>query len=314
MTTRFLKSPSTRSRQGRLTLPVVFSGPGFSRDGTPSAWLLATSAFVLFGLLQDTGLHSFVTIFACVSMLVIGMPHGMFDYLTLRRRSGHSKVRLVSWIAAYCGLGALALAGWQFVPLLALALFLVIAVVHFSEDWHHGPSVLFSIAMATSVIALPALIYPEELSRLFTLVAGTDARILTDIVRLIAPLALLISLVFVVIEASEQRSASAFRNAVLLASALLLPPGVGFALFFCLYHSPRHFVEGYDELEGSQLDRRRFFMYLTTASAAVFLLVTFVQPAAMMDQIVIASIFQTLAILTLPHLLLPYLTHRSFRI
>ncbi|MEL6875597.1 MAG: Brp/Blh family beta-carotene 15,15'-dioxygenase, partial [Pseudomonadota bacterium] len=89
-------------------------------------------------MVQNAGAVPFVTLSATVIILVTGLPHGMFDYLTLRRMSGSSLIKLTGWIAAYCGIAAFALAGWKIFPLASLAVFLVVAVVHFAEDWSHN--------------------------------------------------------------------------------------------------------------------------------------------------------------------------------
>ncbi|WP_373492396.1 Brp/Blh family beta-carotene 15,15'-dioxygenase [Parasphingorhabdus sp.] len=288
-----------------MTLPRFFSGFGFGQDGDVSPATLALGFFAMFALVQDSALVPVVTLAACLSMLIIGMPHGMFDYLTLRDRSGGSIAKLGAYIAIYCSGAAVALIGWKIAPLASLAAFLILAVAHFSEDWAQDRSKLFAVAMATSVIALPALTYPSQLSAMFGLVVGKNASILTDMARLVAPLFGLISLVLVAIDFAEKQTGQALRNFLLLSSALLLPPAIGFAIFFCLFHSPRHFVEGYRELLDKKYDQGKFFTFLTWGSGAVYLCVHFVQPKAMPDQMLIATIFQTFAILTVPHLLMP---------
>ncbi|MGB5484389.1 Brp/Blh family beta-carotene 15,15'-dioxygenase [Parasphingorhabdus sp.] len=296
-----------------MTLPRFFFRFGFDQNGDVSPLILSVCFLTLFAMVQDDEVLSFITLAACFSMLVIGMPHGMFDYVSLRHRSGGSILKLGGWIALYCTTAAAALIAWQVAPLLSLAAFLILAVAHFSEDWAQKHSKLFAVAMAVSVIALPALTYPNELSAIFGLVAGKDASMLTDIVRLIAPLFGLISLILVAIDFADKQTSQAWRNIFLLLSALLLPPAIGFAVFFCLYHSPRHFVEGYSDLLDKQYDQRKFFLFLTLGSGAVYLCVQFVQPHALSHQIQIAAIFQTFAILTVPHFLMPLIKTTSLK-
>ena len=305
MSLRYPQSLASRQGQDLLILPRFFSVFGFDQNGEVRLPTLVICFLTLFTLVQDIAAVPLVTLAACLSMLVIGMPHGMFDYLKLRDRSEGSIAKLGGWIVIYCSTAAVALLGWQVAPLGSLAAFLILAVAHFSEDWAPNQSKLFGVAMAASIIALPALTYPDQLSAIFGLVAGQDASILTDLVRLVAPLFGLVSLVLVAIDFAEKQTGHAWRNILLLASALLLPPAIGFAIFFCLYHSPRHFVEGYRELLDRQYGPRKFFLFLTLGSGAVYLCVHFVQPQAMPSKMHIATIFQTFAILTVPHFLMP---------
>lgn len=165
--------------------------------------------------------------------------------------------------------------------------------------------------MAVSMIALPALLYSNELSAIFVLIGGSDAGIISDYLRLIAPVFGLVAVANIIIAFSNSAFDQALRNIILLAAALLLPPGIGFAVYFCLYHSPIHFAEGRKTLMNLQDRPNHFFLFMSLASAAVLLCILVAQPHKVMDARVIATTFQALSILTIPHMLLPYFTARQ---
>jgi Brp/Blh family beta-carotene 15,15'-monooxygenase len=242
---------------------------------------------------------------ACVALLVIGLPHGMFDYLTLRKEGRGSWIRLAFLTTGYCGLAAIGFWGWQVAPTFSLVAFIVIAISHFMEDWAPEGSGLFALAMAISVIALPALLYSAELSALFILIGGANAGTIADYMRLVAPAFGLIAAAKVIIDFGDGKTDQAWRNLLLLAATLLLPPGIGFAIFFCLYHSPKHFAAGRHDLMDQPDNPQRFFLYMSVSSAAVVLCVLLAQPLIPMDERLIVTAFQTLSILTLPHMMLP---------
>lgn len=279
---------------------------GFGDDGSPGAFVLplATAALGIASTLPASAI--FLTPIVCAFILIIGLPHGMFDYLTLRKISGCSQARVVAATAAYLGAAGMVWLVWQSAPFLALFVFVAIAICHFSEDWTGEQSRLGAAAMPISILALPALFYPAELSSIFVLIGGAGAGAMADYLRLLAPVFGLVAAANIAIEATSNAGHRAWRNASLLLAALLLPPGIGFAVYFCLYHSPIHFAEGRNRLMAQQRRPRHFFLGMSLASAALLLWIIVVQPFETWDAKLIAATFQALSILTVPHMLLPF--------
>ncbi len=184
-------------------------------------------------------------------------------------------------------------------------------MAHFAEDWNAEQSRLGAVAMAVSMIALPALLYSAELSAIFTLIGGADAGIISDYLRLVAPVFGLVAIANIIIALSNEAFDQAWRNSILLVAALLLPPGIGFAAYFCLYHSPIHFTEGRKTLMNLQDRPNHFFLYMSLASATAVLCILLTQTHQAMDAKMISTTFQALSILTIPHMLLPLLAARQ---
>jgi Brp/Blh family beta-carotene 15,15'-monooxygenase len=279
---------------------------GFREDGRPGALVLPLAIAAMSIASTVPASATFLTPVACAFMLIIGLPHGMFDYLTLRKISGGSPAGVLAATAAYLGAAGLVWMVWQSAPFHALFVFVAIAICHFSEDWTGEQSRLGAAAMPISILALPALFYPAELSAIFVLIGGAGAGIMADYLRLLAPVFGLVAAANIAIDATSNVSHRAWRNASLLLAALLLPPGIGFAIYFCLYHSPIHFVEGRKRLMTQQRRPRHFFLGMSLASASLLLWIIVVQPFEAWDSRLIAATFQTLSILTVPHMLLPF--------
>lgn len=299
-------------RYGRRALPgppSVLAGLRIRDDGSPGPAVLPLAVTTLLIASAAPTAASVLTIIACVFILIIGMPHGMFDYLTLRQISRGSRVRLVATTAAYLGVAGGIWLLWQYAPFAALCAFISVAMLHFSEDWIGQKSRLGAAAMAISIIALPAMLYSAELSALFVLIGGPGAGVVADYLRLVAPVFGLVAIANILIdfggESKSEARNQAGRNSALLCAALLLPPGIGFAVYFCLYHSPIHFVEGRKTLMSRQDNPNSFFLFMSLASAAAVVFVLVMQPFQAMDANLIAATFQTLSILTVPHMLLP---------
>ncbi|MFC4291022.1 Brp/Blh family beta-carotene 15,15'-dioxygenase [Sphingorhabdus arenilitoris] len=246
----------------------------------------------------------------CALMLVVGLPHGIFDYLTLRKIGHKMRGRIMGPLAGYCAAALLTWAMWQVGPLLSLSLFLIVAVVHFSEDWMKEQSRLGAIAMAISMIALPSILYPAELALLLSAVAGVEAGMLADSLRLVAPVFGLVAVAHVVIAVSDNAIEIAWRNLTLLLCAFFLPPGIGFAIYFCVHHSPMHFSEGKAQLTSYEGNVNQFYVGMSAACVLAVAFVFIFQPHQMLDKAIVASTFQTLSILTIPHMLLALVTAR----
>lgn len=245
-----------------------------------------------------------MTSIACVLILLIGLPHGMFDYLKLRELAdgGHRSLRV--WLLVYCSIAGAVWLIWQAAPLASLSAFILVAMFHFSEDWTADMSRLGACAMSISMIALPVLFYPMEISKLFVLIGGAHGNHLADYLILVAPVFGLVAVANVAIDFGSKKMARGCCNTALLLAALILPPSVGFAVYFCLYHSPLHFSEGRKTLLDSKAHFGRFFLVMSTASAVVVVFVFLAQPFEAMDSKLISTTFQTLSILTVPHILL----------
>ena len=113
---------------------------------------------------------------------------------------------------------------------------------------------------------------------------------------------------------SSQRKAQAVAGLIVLVGMALLPPIVGFALYFCLFHSPRHLSES---LSAVRLpDGRawpRVILPLTLVAFAIAAAIYGLQARATPTDRLIAASFMTLSILTVPHMMAPFIMRRLSR-
>jgi hypothetical protein len=92
---------------------------------------------------------------------------------------------------------------------------------------------------------------------------------------------------------------------------LLLPPIVGFAIFFCLSHSPKHFAAARAEVKGGDTEALLFTCAAICIAALVFALRSgmVAENRSIEDGAIFAS-FVTLSILTVPHMVVPRIANR----
>ena len=238
---------------------------------------------------------------------LLGLPHGALDH----------RVASVLWplntlrhhaifVAGYIGLAIAVLALWITVPSIALAAFLIYSALHFSDDWRADLGLWQSLPLGVSVIALPALVYQSDVAVLFGfLIAEPSATPFAALMHKTAIAAIIASALCLVVNLRRAPWVTA-EYALLVATALVTPPLIYFVIYFCLLHSPRHFLLTADQLRLTPLQGLHaawpiLVATLATTAIGVLVLAAFnpaVEPATM--QIV----FIGLAALTVPHMLL----------
>ena len=292
-------------------LPAPQSAPGGRLPG-PGPLILA-SALALLALLAGLPLSGGVTTtLACLAMLVFGLPHGALDLELIRSRLSGPWTGMVSLVLLYLGLAGVMYGLWRVQPVLALAAFIAISVVHFAEDWDGAGSRMLEAGLALALLASPTLLHRSQLDLIFAGLTGrSGASLVTDALSVMAPVAIGLALIALLSLWRTGRRAQAVGGGVALIGMVLLPPIAGFALYFCLFHSPRHFRASL-----GALDRAAFRSWgpvvipLTLAAGAIAALLFGLEVrAASIDRITAAS-FMTLSILTVPHMLAPLLVAR----
>ena len=244
----------------------------------------------------------------CATLLIGGLPHGALDLAMLRRDAGHQTARVVS---IYLILAALMFAIWQVAPTLALALFLAMAVAHFAEDWSKAEHPFFAIGIAASLISAPALLHHQAMGELFALLTGApDAAGLADALLLVAPAAAACALLAILLLWLDGYRATACNAGCAVAAMILLPPIPGFAIYFCLIHSPAHFRTGLSRLPPSTGVSQPTIV-ATLGGLSIAILAFQFLPGANTSGRLFAASFMTLSILTLPHMAVPLIIRRS---
>ena len=262
-------------------------------------------------------------LFALAAVMLIGLPHGAFDgAIAFCLGFGRSTGKIIGFLVMYLLLAGLSVLIWSVSPVFALAAFLGLTIVHFgSGDTEHlfqtGPRIVQRGLKACQILVhggmvtiLLPVFHVAEVSQLFMILAGPNAVLIMDALR---P-ALMIWLVAACIYAgaglvSRQYGAAAGELATLAVLVWLLPPLAGFAVYFCVVHSRRHFISIWTTM---QLYISRHFILisggiLTAASWGIGAGLYVSQTASgsfSADEAFIRTVFILLSALTVPHMLL----------
>ena len=255
------------------------------------------------------------TMLSCTAILLLGLPHGALDMIGLL--GARSRTRA---IASYLALAGAMAALWWVMPGAALLLFFAVAIGHFGEDWP-GPG-LIAHGGALALLAAPLLFHRAEIDALFTIIAGPGAiPPLANSLLLVAPVAIAAGLTGCALLWSAKRRMLAASSAAALAGMVLLPPLVGFALSFGLFHSPRQFARGLAELGGKAGPSERAWRGPVAAASAASLLLVLViawlgAPEVSLPALsagVLRGTFVVLSVLTVPHMMMPLVLRMAGR-
>ncbi len=237
-------------------------------------------------------------------LVLVGLPHGAMDPL-LARKAGLAPGAggMLRFLGAYLLQLAVALIVWVLFPLLALTVFLLISAFHFAEDWpdtHHNWQ---RLCAGASVVLGPVLFHPAEVTYLFGVLAGADsATWLVATLQLPATACVALAAVGAALGYAYHAQTS-LEIAAILILALVLPPLIFFAAYFCGLHSPRHLM---DALRAVRAPRPQVFL---TAGGLTLVTVSAMGAAAVVgsgkiSEAMIRAIFIGLSVLTVPHMLL----------
>lgn len=249
------------------------------------------------------------TMIAALFIAIVGIPHGTLDVEIASTRFGKSNASgKVAILAGYLACAAGMAACWMFAPAVALALFLVISIVHFGLDWRGGADPFLAMMVGWALIALPALSHPQEVSDIFAILTGSPTgSTISALLACAAAPAALGSLVFAFWAFKNNERQNAVDVIACMAAAIFLPPLIAFAVFFCGLHSPRHMAEALRDSTGvSSAKKGAIITAVFLLSLAIGVLLFLGQSDLQVESGVIRTAFMLISILTVPHFVLEH--------
>jgi len=245
-----------------------------------------------------------ITMLAALAIILVGLPHGTLDIEIAAVRFGlANRTAKIGILIGYLAGAAFMAAAWLFVPSLALTLFLVISIVHFSRDWRGAAEPFLATMVGWALIALPALSHRDDVAAIFTLLtASSSGATISAVLACTSVPAAIGSLIYAIWAWQHDEQQSAVEVTSCIIAALFLPPLVAFAIFFCLLHSPRHMAESWRNSGAITAPRKRLVITAVMLLALGLGVAIFAaQPAELLADSVIRSAFILLSVLTVPH-------------
>ena len=254
----------------------------------------------------------YASLVALAFVVLIGLPHGAFDG-AIARHLGYSRTLggLIKFTTAYLGLAAAVVAFWVWQPGLALALFLLISAVHFG---YGDATAAGGMAQAVQIAAHGgvavfgiSLFHLQQVTPLYAALTNGDVLLAVMMTEFFPLFIMPVAVVYLI---SAIRDAGLRPRLVELALLCLLlsvvPPLVGFAIYFCVIHTGRHMRHIWDRVRSQTAPRYVLLQaaWFTLASWGGGGIMLVWLDSGNISQDLLQVIFIGLAALTVPHMIL----------
>ena len=252
------------------------------------------------------------SLFALACVVIIGLPHGAFDG-AIGRHLGYGRGwrGLTSFIGLYLGLAAAVVAFWIWQPGLALGLFLLLSAVHFGYGDATGATAvsrMVQIAAHGGVAVFGiSLFHLQQVTPLFAALTGGDVAVAVLMAELFPLTMIPVAGLYLICAIREAALRPRLVELALLCLLLsIVPPLVGFALYFCVIHTGRHMQHIWQHLRGRATPRHILgeAALFTVASWAGGVMIWLWLDSGNVSQDLLQVIFIGLAALTVPHMIL----------
>lgn len=247
---------------------------------------------------------------SAVLMLLGGLPHGAYDVAIARHSLQLGRLQATLILAGYVAVALIMTALWVIAPRLALTVFLILAAIHFGEDWLMLDARLLRLMAGASIICIPAFFRGSDVAVLFTTMAGSDANILVNVAVACAPVALLVTTVGTTLAWRAGHREWAAAQTIALVMLAITPPQIGFMLYFVFLHSPLHMTRLATALPGWSVTKTWGYGTLIcciTLAAGMLIAPGFTSGNAIA---ISSDSFRLLSVVAAPHLLLTTLLKR----
>ena len=247
-----------------------------------------------------------------ILVIIFGLPHGALD--TLVAKNNHiykDKTGLVIFNIVYIAIALLTFVFWNYFSILSLFLFLSFSAYHFSEDWKYDVSVFERLILGFSIINLPLYFHQEEVHQIYSYI--TNNLILKKYIHLQLYLSYLnLFLLLLVLLRSMKNINILFQIGTILISSYFFKPLYFFMCYFCFFHSFKNYKESISFLNNETKIRVNFVVFiniLLTLMIGALYYYFFMESFTPKD--ISKLIFIGLAALTVPHMMLKFITHNK---
>lgn len=249
-----------------------------------------------------------------LAIIFLGVPHGAADgVFAARAKLVASPQDRMFFYGVYLATAAAVIYAWLSFPSLGLGVFLALSVTHFGlGDARAYPGypnpLLRALLHGGAVIFLIPAFHVETVSYVFSVLGGSNVywveHFLTALGFLWAGAGLFYLIVYPV-----RRIAYALPLLEIAGLAMcfyLLPPLWGFAVYFCLVHSPRHFRRLLRDFGGDDKSVGDIIQIITLSAFVITAILVAAQMLPDLDYTnnLVRSVFIGLAALTVPHMVL----------
>jgi Brp/Blh family beta-carotene 15,15'-monooxygenase len=237
-----------------------------------------------------------------IFIVLFGVPHGSLDVLFASQAYGLSNYsKWFKFLIAYIAAASAIIFLWLQIPNVFFIGFLILSIIHFSEDLNIPDINLIKFTYGASIIVMPSLFYAAEVTHLYGMIVDINVAKKLVIVSqlLIYPITFLLTIQLSTKEISLRTKLEILS---VLSIMITLHPIFAFTLYFCLMHSARHIVRSHFFL--NEYTRTYFLEALILPTLSVIIvgsIIWFFTFTQSIETDLIRIIFIGLAALTVPH-------------
>lgn len=271
-----------------------------------AAFVVAALILVVFAIFGAVVNPLDMPVLTGLIILILGVPHGAFDVAIWSAKTGCRDSRGISaMLLRYIALASGFFCLWLLAPALALPVFIVMSIYHFSGDWARDLEVFPRLIVAAAIVSAPAGLHRAEVIEIFSWLSPDATAGTVGLVMAAAALPLLQASLVVIALVAVWRPWAAAEIAAVLALAWLTPPLMFFLVYFCALHSVRHMIETRHQLG---MPTGRAFVLAAFPYAPLAIIGTLVGALTLstlpIGPALIGTIFMALGALTLPHIVI----------
>jgi Brp/Blh family beta-carotene 15,15'-monooxygenase len=280
-------------------------------------YLVVASASLGLVLLQVTIPAQVLLVILSFFLLIIGLPHGALDLIVaLDLNAVNSVLEACLFLFGYVAIAGLSIVFWLHFPALAMSVFLLISIVHFSADWRKSQSRLVRYSIATILVCGPTALYAEQVSSLFEILMLSRPEVQAIVawmrVALWSATGLLVILLVIQTARIQRLSFECVEITALFCSSLLLPPLWHFTLYFCALHSMKHILDVVQTSKQSHTKLLRTSLPIAAVSIAAVIGAAWFFRQGSWEQSFIRAFFILIFGLTISHMCIIHMWHRRF--
>jgi lycopene beta-cyclase len=253
-----------------------------------------------------------------VGMLVVGLPHGSVDHLLIDR----NKISLFGFILKYMGIIFAYYLFWQYLPTVAIILFIVYSAFHFGEsELEHigisassGVQSMLSFLTGLCILLFIIASHPEQTIATLASIHGlefvSDYRSYLYEIQL---LVLIISIGILALLAWQFWKKSLFFLLFVLFAGVKLPLLLAFGSYFIFQHSTNAWVHIKHKLHVSNRSLLKEAYPFTLGAVALFLIFVLFASFYQIENIKLleSHFYIFLACISLPHILVMHTFYKG---
>ena len=244
-----------------------------------------------------------------ILVAIVGLPHGFFDYSIAKKLFSSITSWLLLFTVGYVTISLVYFIAWNYIPLVSLILFLILAIYHFGmEELAHKKysemSITDILILGSIPVVFPVIFHTNEVFIIFEQIISQELNVI-EINKGLS----LFYFFLVIFKFYSNGFVRFLPYLFLIPSYILLPPLISFILYFCFHHSLKHYIVSiYEEKLVPDIFSMKSFLVTIVIASIIFtafvvgMLVKY--SIYTIDIIIVKYTFILLACLTLPHLLL----------